>query len=296
MKWIVRYRGKSGATETRVYEAESRSALFPLLQSDGITPIKIEEGAVEGRGTKWPRVAVAVLLVAAVVGLLLLLIMHGVADAGDEAKVETSVKPSASNRVKSAHRTVQYQKPPKTGDRLADALAAVEAAENALTIQSAPKVKIPAGYTNRTFKTGVEQLMSWVFTTEVGDMPMPIPAIGDEERKQLSTILLSKNEVKDGDSERTIFAKETVDYAKEEMRKFIEQGGDPDEFLQYYYSQLRHAFEFRNEAQQQYYDLQEEDPKLAEEFAQEVNKSFDEKGIKHILTEKDEQEEEGYIQ
>ena len=76
------------------------------------------------------------------------------------------------------------------------------------------------------------------------------------------------------------------------MRKFITQGGDPDEFLQYYFSQLRHAFEFRNEAQQQYYDLQEEDPELAEDFAKKVNKRFDEKGIKRILTEKDEQEAE----
>ena len=296
MKWTVRYRGKTGALETRVYEAESRSALFPLLQSDGITPIKIEMGAVEGRGVKWPRVAICAFFLAVAVCLGLFLVMRGAGDAETDAGVAPSVKPSAPRHVKGMSGKVQYQRPLKTGDKLADAIAAVEAAENALTIQPAPKIKIPAGYTNRAFKTGVEQLMSWVFTTEVGDMPMPIPAIGDEDRKQLSTILLSKNEVKDGDSERTIFAKESVDYAKEEMRKFIEQGGDPDEFLQYYYSQLRHAFEFRNEAQQQYYDLQEEDPKLAEEFAQEVNKSFDEKGIKHILTEKDEQEEEGYIQ
>ena len=47
-----------------------------------------------------------------------------------------------------------------------------------------------------------------------------------------------------------------------------------------------------DEAQQQYYDLQEEDPELAEDFAKKVNKRFDEKGIKRILTEKDEQEAE----
>ena len=47
MKWTVTYRGRSGETETKVYEAESRNALFPLLKSDGITPIRVVEGAVK---------------------------------------------------------------------------------------------------------------------------------------------------------------------------------------------------------------------------------------------------------
>ena len=293
MNWTVTYRGKSGETETKVYEADSRNALFPLLKADNITPIRIEEGAVKKEKTsrRVPvTIGLAIIIVAACAIWFMLSRVVG-NDRPDDKSKHTNT-PSASSATKRPQSKVQYQKPPKTGDKLADALAAVTAAEDALTIRSAPKVKIPPGYTNRTFKTGVEQLMSWVFTAEVGDMPMPIPAISEEDRKQLAAILVSKNEIKEGDSERTILAKESVDYAKEEMRKFIKQGGDPDDFLQYYFNQLRHAFEFRNEAQQQYYDLQEEDPELAEEFVREVNKSFDEKGIKRILTEKDEKEAE----
>ena len=298
MKWTVTYRGKSGKTETKVFEAESRNALFSLLKSDGIIPIRVVEGTVkcDSSTPKWVLLLIGLVVIVAAACLMWFLFSCGSNNASSTDKAKRVIATEPTQRIKNTQYRVQYQKPAKTGDKLADALAEVEAAENALTINAAPKIKIPPGYTNRTFKTGVEQLMSWVFTTEVGDMPMPIPAISDEDRKQLAVILVSKNEIKDGDSERVIFAKESVDYAKEEMRKFITQGGDPDEFLQYYFSQLRHAFEFRNEAQQQYYDLQEEDPELAEDFAKKVNKRFDEKGIKRILTEKDEQETEEFVQ
>lgn len=292
MKWTVTYHGKTGKTESKVYEAESRDALFSLLKADEISPIRIEEGAGKDVSPKRAKAVIGIALIAVAACLAWLLLFRNADDVRVDNKEKPLDKQMASAAKNRPQGKVQYKKPPKTGDKLADALAAVAAAEDALTIQPALKVKIPPGYTNRTFKTGVEQLMSWVFTTEVGDMPMPIPAISEDDRKQLAAILVSKNEVKEGDSERTVLAKESVDYAKEEMRKFIKQGGDPDDFLQYYFNQLRHAFEFRNEAQQQYYDLQEEDPELAEEFAREVNKSFDEKGIKRILTEKDEQEEE----
>ena len=297
-RWLVTYRGRDGKQLTMELEAADRSDLFRILEEKHISAIRIEPatGKRKAKIVKGsPSVAIKGALAAAIVIFGAFAVWFIISHDTDDKKesighkrstiTETVAKPAKSIKV-------EYEKPEKTGDKLKDALAEVSAAEQALTIKAAPKITIPSGYTNRTFKTGVEQLMSWVFSVEVGDMPMPIPPIGEEDRAQLASILASKNEIKEGDSKMAAFCKEQVDFAKEEMREFIKQGGDPDEFLQYYFNQLRHAFEFRNEAQQQYYDLLEEDPELAEEFAKRVNKSFDEKGIKHIFTEQEELEAE----
>ena len=304
MAWNVTYRGKDGRQETIQIEATTRQGVFDELAKRGISAIRVEEA--KGKLKKMPGnsksggivkgLVGGVIIMAAVVAAIVYFIGSN-EDADDDADRNrgkiAAVDPAKQKKPKTK---VEYTSPEKTGDKLTDALAEVAAAEQALTITQPPKIHIPPGYTNRTFKTGVEQLMSWVFTVEVGDMPMPIPPIGEDDREQMAAILISKNEIKESDSEMAAFAKEQVDYAKKEMAEFIKQGGDPDEFLQYYFGQLRHAFEFRNEAQQQYYDMLEEDPDLAEEFARKVNESFDEKGIKHIFTEKEENESEEEIE
>ena len=304
MTWNVTYRGKDGRQEAIQIETADRQGVFDELAKRGISAIRVEEakGKLKKRtGNSKNGGIVKVLVAGAVImAVVVAAIIYFVGNNDDayDAADKNRGKIIAVDPVKPKKQItkVEYTAPEKTGDKLTDALAEVAAAEEALTIKQPPKIHIPPGYTNRTFKTGVEQLMSWVFTVEVGDMPMPIPPIGEEDRAQLAVILVSKNEIKEGDSEMAAFAKEQVDYAKEEMAEFIKQGGDPDEFLQYYFAQLRHAFEFRNEAQQQYYDMLEEDPELADEFARKVNESFDEKGIKRIFTEKDENESEEEIE
>ena len=136
--------------------------------------------------------------------------------------------------------------------------------------------------TNRTFKTGTEQLMSWVFSTQPGDMPMPIPNISQEDRENLASILISKNPITENDDERRAFCKEQVDFAKKEMAKYIGEGGDPDDFLQYYFQELKLAFEKRNDAISALQETNETDPELAEQMREAINKKFEEQGIKTI--------------
>ena len=295
----VTYRGKDGRQSVVKIVAEDRQGVFQELAERGISAVRIEESTGKAKkrivNNKSGEIIKGLLGGAIIIaaGVAAILYFSSGIDGSEGAVDKNRGKIASVDTVKPKKQIakVEYISPQKTGDKLTDALAEVAAAEQALTITQPPKTKIPPDYTNRTFKTGVEQLMRWVFTVEVGDMPMPIPPIGDEDREQLATILISKNEINDSDSEMAAFAKEQVDYAKKEMAEFIKQGGDPDEFLQYYFGQLRHAFEFRNEAQQQYYDMREEDPELADEFARKVNESFDEKGIKHIFTETEENEE-----
>lgn len=136
--------------------------------------------------------------------------------------------------------------------------------------------------TNRTFRTGLEQTMSIMFSTEPGDMVLPPFPMSDEDKKDIVAILISKNEVTDKDDEMTALCKQQVDRAKKEMAKYIGEGGDPEGFLQYYFEELRLAFDKRNDAMEQLRETKEEDPELAEELRQEINKKFEEDGIKPI--------------
>lgn len=137
--------------------------------------------------------------------------------------------------------------------------------------------------TNRTYATCTEQVMSWIFTKQLGDVPLPVPPISDEDRDNLISILLSKNEIKATDGEMTAFSKESVDVAKQEMRKYIADGGDPDEFLQYYGRQLKDAYEYRRQIETEAGEIIEDgDLELARAFIKKANELLDERGIKPI--------------
>lgn len=170
----------------------------------------------------------------------------------------------------------------KTGDdKLDAALANFERVEPpAISRPNMPPV--PDHYTNHWFKSGTEQVMSWIFTTQLGDCPMPIPRLTDEERKNLVADLMSPNEINDSDDDMTKYAKEMVNTAKKEMMQYIHDGGDPDDFLQYYYDELNKAHQYRMEAINQGELVFEEDPELAKDFVGKVNERLAEQGIREI--------------
>ena len=185
-----------------------------------------------------------------------------------------------------------YSSPPKSVE---EAIARIDEGHEPL---KTTLVKIPEAYKHRTFSTGFEQLISWVFHTEPGDMPMPIPPLTDQDRENMASILLSKNEILEGDDEETANAKKVVDIVKQDMVKYVKEGGDPEDFLSFYYGELRKAFEKRNEAERMFEEMKEEDgPEMANEFARKINKAFATEGIKPIYIKADDdaasQPEEG---
>ena len=113
-------------------------------------------------------------------------------------------------------------------------------------------------------------------------MPMPIPNLTQEERDTLVAVLISKNEILPADNEHVAMAKTQVDAAKKEMIKFIKEGGDPDEFLRYYYDELDRAFEYRCMAVEQVESAAEEDPELAYEVGLKINEKLASEGIMSI--------------
>ncbi len=192
------------------------------------------------------------------------------------AKVAKSAKPAkAAKDAKSAKGGERKFDKPKTVD---DALANLET----IKMPEVPKAKKPVIIDpypgERTFKTCFEQQMSWMVSTMPGDLPMPIPPLNDEDRKNIVSILISKSDIKETDSEMDAFCKEQVNRAKKEMMTFIKEGGDPDDFLKYYYQQLKSCYDLRQMAVEQAQELWDEDPEMGAAFIDKVNKKFEDDG------------------
>lgn len=136
--------------------------------------------------------------------------------------------------------------------------------------------------TNRPFATGTEQVMSWIFNTRVGDMPPPLPRMSIRDEAHLAEILLADNPALEGDSERMKAAKEMVEIAKKEAIEFVKQGGDVQEFLEYYHGVLREAHQEWQASQKAVMQVIREDPEIAVEYIESVNSKLAEKGIKPV--------------
>lgn len=218
---------------------------------------------------------IAAALVLTAVGLVIWL--------ADELHPADAAKPTKDRRLRTVEpakvKAPRPAKPkPKTVNDALDNLGELPQ----VAVEPSPNAVDLSRYNRRVFKSGTEQLMSWVFTTTPGDLPMPIPELSKEERSELAAVLISKNPIEEGDSDTVRECKEVVSLAKKEMIKFIKEGGDPDEFLQHYYRELENAFQYRSEAQRQADQLLEEDPNMAAEFVKKVNEKLGENGIMPI--------------
>ena len=285
--WDVTVRGVDGKTEVITISAETRNDVFAELKKLGKNAIRIEESL--GKKSRKAKKSVASvkgrgLVVAAIIVLGAALVMWWIMQ-GEENKAEKKVgkQERVVNRNKVEKRVpIVVKKDEGVKSKIDVALANIGNLEK-------PKIKVrelsPEEWlriTNRVFKTGTEQLMSIVFSTEPGDMPMPIPPISDEDKQNIVSILISKNPINESDSEKIKFCKENVALAKKEMIEYLKEGGDPDDFLRYYFQELKSAFELRNAAVDQIRETWEGEPELGRQFLEKVNEKFANEGIKLI--------------
>lgn len=304
MKFSVKYRRTDGGLDFIEVEAESRAAAYQILEKRGMMPVK--DDACEEKSCGWNRPTTDrssaaqgnhyshTVVKGALAGLLVVVLfvgaywgLHG-SFATEESEAQNiqatieEVVPAQTKKEVPTPREKKVRAKPKTAE---EALASFEVS----TKQEIKKRELtPEEWnrlTNRVFKTGTEQLMSWIFTTEVGDMPMPIPPISQEDRENIVGMLISKNEIKESDSDRIQDCKAQVDLAKKEMMNYLKEGGDPDDFLQYYYKELKNSFELRQEAIRLAEELYEEDPKAGAEYVDKINEKFSNEGIKLIRKE-----------
>ena len=138
--------------------------------------------------------------------------------------------------------------------------------------------------TNKLFRTSLENKMAAIFTTQLGD-PAPVfpPKVSLHDEAFLAEILLSDNPIVDSDDERQRDKKEAVKLAKAELIKFIKEGGDPNDFLEYYQGQLQQAHKQYMDARKSIFEIMRNDPEIAGSYIKKVNATLRERGIKEII-------------
>ena len=137
----------------------------------------------------------------------------------------------------------------------------------------------------RAFSSGTEQVMSWIFTTRLGDPPPPLPKLSIFDEVHMAEIILNDNPASKDDSEDIKDAKETVALAKQELIKYVTEGGDVEGFLTYYRDQLAEAHHEYNAARKKVYEAYRTgfDREVCDLYLQRINAELAEKGIKEVV-------------
>lgn len=121
-------------------------------------------------------------------------------------------------------------------------------------------------------RNGTEQVIAWIFSCPVGDMPPFLPDLPESEMADMANIIDSPNPAADGDSEEVLVVKETIAAVKEELKTYLANGGSAKDFLKFYHGKLVEAHQKRLMAREELSRMAKEEPKLAVEFRDEVNK------------------------
>ena len=301
MSYIVTYRTKAGQLERLTLEAATRSDVFKELDARGIKPVSVAEASAKeakkvvarrsgGASGLFRGLIAAIIVVIGAVAAFLILTREKPVEVAKEAGVEkrrgqmAEVTPAVAVKRPVAKKVDPVEETKKRNEARRKMLKAMTPEERLDFLYKEAEQK-PINLepsSNRTFATGTEQVMGWIFNTTPGDMPPILLKIPIFEEAHLTEILFNKNEIKEGDDEKIIELKENVALAKKEMIKFIKEGGMPDEFLEYYRNVLRDAhMEFQN-SQQEVFKMVKEDPEGAAAYLEMVNARLAEKGIKQV--------------
>ena len=303
MTFTVTYRGAKGAPVTEAVEAADRADCLAQLKKRGIAPTSVKEGsakqdkkAVGDRAKPTGRNGVAYVLLAACIILAVLggIWLFGQGKEPPPQDGEVVRKHSALAKEVTPAKAAKPQAEPEPepaaantpvtprSESLRDPSLSSEKQEE-LYVKKLEETPIPEASTNRLFRTALEQVMGWVFSTKLGDMPPPLPPLPDYDLVHLEEILNLRNTVNDTDTDRQANEKEIVDYVKEELKKFIAKGGAPEDFLKYYHDELKSAYAERSMAQERVINIMQEDPAAAMEYMKEANKALAAKGIKGVV-------------
>lgn len=295
MNFTYTYKDRTGARCEAVLSAESRAEAFAMLKAKGVTPLSVREGgsiggdASRGTAVRWGRGAVAgaVLVVAAGIAAWLILGRGDAVPDSNPVTVNRTSQP-AETVPKRPSEVVQRNEPsadeqPAPATPAAPAVAETVPQEPAVETNAVEAQVVPQVRPKPTFKTGVEQVMGWIFTTDLGSAPPPLPNLSKKELDNIVMIILSKNEISTEDSEKSAQAKEAVTLAKKELKQYLENGGNPQSFLSYYHNELKKANDEWKDAQRLVLQsLKEDGADAGIAFAEEVNKKLAERGIKPV--------------
>lgn len=290
----------SGAFKQGGITAEDRAAALAVLKAKGLTPTSLTEGKAKSqRDDKEGWKKKSVLAVVAILGVMILgWIIWG-----------RYVKPQVEDMKgkKSVAKTAQLKSPPDsiTTNQLQDPMPSQDNASHERPAEPAQPKQTQSSRTpdrptriltpgatrtitdtnlpsRRAFTTGTEQLISWVANTRLGDPVPPLPRLPQGE--DIGKILSSDITVYDDDDEKTVQIKTNVAHVKQAMKEYVDAGGDPQDFLQFYRDELQSAYNERREGQAELMRrLREEGAEKAQAFADERNRELEDKGIRPLM-------------
>lgn len=296
--FTVKYRDpRTGRLAQDVVEANSRSELFDQLRRRGISPVSVALGGLKPQDARRPegtKIGAKELVIGAVclLGVVAILLFSL---SGDEGRRKPSsatekAKPvqSPEKEKKSAPPAAKTPTPPKesagtngTADKVAVDVPSVEEARQPVATNVPAAAKAPV---KRTFNTGTEQVMGWIFTTRLGDNPPPLPRLSANELKNIDAILSMPNDPEEGDGDDVRDQKETVALVKKMLKDYMSKGGSAEEFLSYYRQELVSANKLYKDAQRSVMmAAQTEDKEVVREMILATNKEFKERGIKPLM-------------
>ncbi|MBQ7188827.1 MAG: hypothetical protein IJR99_05360 [Kiritimatiellae bacterium] len=274
-------------------DASSRSDALRILRERGLTPLQVREASGQAVATKNRLPSVPLLFGLAVLSAVILFFVFRPNGAREDGKkkparppVSVPAAPVQTNEIPKVPQAVRVPSPkPQEATPVTTAPNPVVAPKPRHAVGVPPvetvQAKPPQPRRKPIFTNATEQVLSWIVSKRLGDMPPPIPRLPPDE-KVLET-LNSVIEIHEGDDEATSELKENVAYAKEEMRKFMEEGGTAQEFVRQYHQQLQKAHQEWLAEQREYLRLRKENPDEAIAYAEETNKRLAEKGIKPLI-------------
>jgi len=140
-------------------------------------------------------------------------------------------------------------------------------------------------------KDSVEQLMYSVFSVELGDMPPMLPTIPEFDEKRFAKIAGELTTTEKDDEEEVVLAKGIVNQVKQELAKYLAEGGTVNSFLAHYVNELDSAFKERQMTTQMMLKaMKTEEPAVAKEIYKKYSERLADKGIKPIVLTKKQKE------
>lgn len=310
MAWKVTYRDSTGQQRRGIFNAADRDELFQLLKGKGISAIRIEEdaassclptsGGIASIASKWIIAALCIVAIACVcfwwIG------RNGSASNGSPEHNRPSDSGNRSKR--------NWQKPVSSIAKLNDTLSTSDDEKTATTrLTLSPEKdwqtiqreamarklgrkkehKIAYNDSNLTDENGrkpihrnsTEHIMSMIFATDLGDMPLPLPPVPEREKQRMAEILLDKYEIAEDDPDAE--EKKAINDVKDALSAHIRNGGDVDEFFSAYHRQLELAHRERMDARSMVLEAAKSgDAGLAVELLEKYNQNLESKGIKPI--------------
>ena len=243
--------------------------------------------------SRFKHIALLAAFIVAAVGLVAIIIYNNAAQS-DDAEALNGKRPAL---IKEATPSLPTQITDSTGDEVSSSIKDDERQREIARIRAmTPDEKLeylyerakerpydPNPNKGRAFSSGTEQVMSWIFTTRLGDPPPPLPQLSIFDEVHMAEIILNDNPVSEDDTEEIKDAKETVAFAKKELVKYITEGGDG--FLTYYRDQLTEAYQEYNSARKKVYEAYRTgfDREVCDLYLQRINAELAEKGIKEVI-------------